>query len=363
MKRFIILCIFLFTNCALFAQNKDTWISFQDKDSTYIGFKDKNGNVKIEPKFTGMTSANKFDDIIAVTEEFKESWKSYYLTKSGKIVGVDSLYTFDNSSDCENEGFIRFRDPKTDKMGMFNAPGKIVIPAIYNELTKARNGMIVVLKGAKKIKDNHEGCNHFSWAGGKEYLIDTNNKILIENFKYNDDLNFYSVHKSATPSKDPIRENFQGVDGQYYSFINFDKEFESWLKNNLLTDLSKDNLLKSSFDKISFWKEPDGWINESKSKFINQNYSFIKLKLQELNDNKMEYFVSSDGLNPFIFETSEYEMYFNNCNQSKEWLYPVKNIVISPKNNSDFGQDHFQFLRTDNGYKLITISTQKEILK
>jgi len=363
MKLSFFKCLFFFLTCGAFSQTKDTWISFQDKDSTYIGFKDKNGTVKIEPKFMGLTSASKFDDIIAVMEEDKDRWKSYYITKSGKIVGIDSLYTFDNSSDCENEGFIRFRDPKTDKMGMFNAQGKIVIPASYNDLTKARNGMVIVLQDAKKIKDNHEGCNHFSWSGGKEYLIDTNNKILIENFKYNDDLNFYSVEKSATQSKDPIRENFPGVDGQYYSFINFDKEFEFWVKNNLLTDLSKDNLLKTSFDKISFWKEPDGWINESKTKFINQNYTFIKLKLEELIAAKTEYFISSDGLNPFIFETSEYEMYFNNCNQSKEWLYPVKNIVISPKNKSDFGQDHFQFLRTDDGYKLISISTRKEILK
>ena len=359
MKQYIFLYIFLFVSFTSFAQNKDTWISFQNKDSTYIGFKDQNGTIKIEPKFMGLTSASKFDDIIAVTEEDNENWKSYYLTKSGKKVGIDSLYTFDNGSDCENEGFIRFRDPKTDKMGMFNSQGKIAIPAEYSNLTKAKNGMFIGLKDAKKEIDGE----HFFWKEGKEFLVDTNNKILIENFKYNDDLNFYSVQKSATPSKDPIRENFLGVDGQYYSFINFDKEFEFWVKNNLLTDLSKDNLLKSSFDKISFWKEPDGWIYESKTKFINQNYTFIKLKLQELISAKTEYFISSDGLNPFIFETSEYEMYFNNCNQSKEWLYPVKNIVISPKNKSDFGQDHFQFLRTDNGYKLISISTRKEILK
>ncbi|MEO7977394.1 hypothetical protein [Flavobacterium sp.] len=351
--------LFIFFSCTAFSQNKDTWVSFQDKDSAYIGFKDKNGNIKIEPKFIGLTFASKFDDIIAVTEEDNENWKSYYLTKSGKKVGIDSLYTFDNGSDCENEGFIRFRDPKTDKMGMFNGEGKIVIPAEYSNLTKAKNGMFIGLKDAKKELIGE----HFFWKEGKEFLVDTNNKILIENFKYNDDLNFYSVQKSAAPSKDPIRENFLGVNGQYYSFINFDKEFEFWIKNNLLTDLSKDNLLKSSFDKISFWKEADGWINESKSKFINQNYTFIQLKLQELIDNKTEYFISSDGLNPFIFETTEYETYFNNCNQSKEWLYPVKNIVISPKSESDFGQDHFQFLRTDNGYKLISISTPKQILK
>lgn len=361
MKQHLFLYIFLFVNFTSFAQNKDTWISFWDKDTTHIGFKDKNGNIKIEPKFMGFTSSNKFDDIIAVTEEVSEKWKSYYLTKKGKLVGIDSLYTFDNGPDCENEGFIRFKDPKTDKMGLFNGDGKIVISAEYSDLTRVRNGLIIALKGAEKVKE--AGGEHFSWTGGNEYLIDLNNKILIENFGYNDELNFYSVEKSKEKNLDPIRDNFLGLDEQYYSFINFDKEFKHWLKNNLLNDLSKDNLIKSSYDKITYWKEPMGWISESKSKFINQNYKLIKAKLTELTNKNCDYTVFSESLNPFIYEENEYSKYFNNCKQSKDWIYPVKNIVISHPDKKDYKQDHFQFLRTENGYKLISISVAKDNLK
>lgn len=362
MKKNIILYTFLFLSCAVFAQNKDTWISFWDKDTTHIGFKDKSGNIKIKPKFTRMTFAHKFDAIIAVNEDINNSWKSYYLTKSGKIVGLDSLYIFDNGADCENEGFIRFRDPKTDKMGMFNGDGKIVIPALYSNLTKARNGLIVALKGAVKTKLDDE---HFGWTGGKEILIDTNNKVIIENFEYENDydLNFYSLEQSKTPTKDPLRQNFKGINDQYYSFINYDKEFKVWLKNTLLSDLSKENVLKHSFDKITYWKNPNGWIKEPKTKFIDQNYSLLKLKLEELNSEKTDYFISADGLNQFIFEEKEYENYFNNCNESKEWQYPVKNIVISSQDKDDFGQDHFEFLRTENGYQLISVSMSKDTLK
>jgi len=363
-KKIIILFLLFFVNTTSFSQNNDPWISFWDKDTTHIGFKDKEGKIKIEPKFMGLTSANKFDDIIAVTEEVNEKWKSYYLTKTGKIVGIDSLYTFDNGPDCENEGFIRFRDPKTDKMGIFNHDGKIVIPAEYSDLTKVRNGMIIALKGAEKV--THPGDDgHFSWAGGKEFLIDTNNKILIENFGYNDELNFYSVEKSKEKNPDTIRDNFLGVDGQYYSFINFDKEFKSWLKNNLLTDLSKDNLLKHSCDKITYWKEQEtnGWINKPKADFIKLNYKRIKVKLIELQSTSCNYTVFSESLNPFIYEAAEYDQYFNNCHEAKDWISPVKNIVISPQNKNDSGQDHFQFLRTQNGYKLISISLRKEELK
>ncbi len=359
MKKIIILHIFVILSSSAFAQNNDIWKSFWNKDTTKIGYKDKNGVVKIEPKFTGYTIASKFENIIAVSEEENGKWKSYYLTKTGKIIGLDSLYIFDNGPDCENEGFIRFTDRKTDKMGMFNGDGKIVIPAEYSNLTKVKNGMFIGLKDAKKETDGE----HFFWTGGKEFLININNNVLIENFVYNDELNFYSLEKSKNPSKDSIRENFLGVDGQYYSFVNFDKEFKFWLENTFLKDLSKANLEKHSFEKITYWQEPDGWINSSKTKFINQNYTYLKSKLQELKNPKTDYFVASDKLNPFIFESSEYEMYFNNCKESKDWIYPVKSIIINPKNKLDHGQDHFEFLRTENGYKLISVSARKDNLK
>lgn len=361
MKKIIILYIFLCLNFTLSAQSKDTWISFWDKDTTHIGFKDQNGNIKIAPKFMGLTFAHKFDDIIVVSEEVNETWKSYYLTKTGKIVGRDSLYIYDNGPDCENEGFIRFKDPKTDKMGLFNGNGKIIIPAEYSNLTRVRNGMIIALKDAVKEKDGE----HFFWSGGKEFLIDINNKILIENFGYNDELNFYSLEKSKEKKPDPVRDNFLGVDGQYYSFINFDKEFKEWLKNILLTDLSKENLLKHSYDKITYWKkkDDDGWITKPKEAFMKLNYKLIKAKLLELKSANCDYHIFSESLNKFIFEADEYDQYFDNCRQPIDWINPVKNIVISPQNKNESGQDHFEFLRTKNGYKLISASSRKEDLK
>ena len=121
--------------------------------------------------------------------------------------------------------------------------------------------------------------------------------------------------------------------------------------------------MKISFDKITYWKEPIGWKSESKTKFIEDNYALLKSKLQQLKASGTDYFVSSDGLNPFIFEMDEYTTYFNNCNEAKEWMYPVKNIVINSKNKADFKQDHFEFLRTEKGYKLISVSVAKDDLK
>ena len=324
-----------------------------------MGFKDKNGMVKIGPKFKGFTIANKFDDIIAVTEEINENWNSYYLTKTGRIVGKDSLHIFDNGADCESEGYIRFRDGKTDKVGMFNRNGDIVVPADYNDLTRVRNGMIIALKGAEK----KQWGEHFSWKGGKEILIDTNNKILIDNFKYDNNLNLFSVLISSHPTTDTIRQNFKGVNEQYYSFIDFDKEFRSWLKSSLLRNFTKNSLLECACKEITFWKEPNGWTSEAKSTFIDRNFELIRTKLLELNSKACDYSIFDEGLNPYIYGSDEYKEYFNNCGESKDWLYPIKNIVISYKDNKDLLQNHFEFLRTDSGYKFISITIRKGALK
>lgn len=326
-----------------------------------MGFKDKNGVIKIEPKFTAFTTAGKFENIIAVTEEINGKWNSYYLTKAGRIVGRDSLQIFDNTADCENEGLIRFHDRKTDKVGMFNKKGDIAIPADYNALSRVTNGMIIALKDAKK----KEMGEHYSWQGGTQILIDSNNNILIDNFQYDEYLNFYSVLISSRPDPDTIRQNFKGVTGQYYSFVDYDKEFRAWLKTSLLDQFTKTSLLNCSYKEIYYWIEPAGWTPQVKNRFIDRNFDIIKKKLLALNSKECEYHIFDESLNLFIYgyESDEFKNYFNNCGQSKDWIYPVKNIVISYKDNKNLVQDHFEFLRTDNGYKLISISIKKGKLR
>lgn len=165
-------------------QNKETWLSFYNKDSTLVGFKDRKGEVKIAPKLAPYIVAGKFDGIIAVIDFSKPDRSSYYLTKTGRIVGRDSLYFFDNTPDCECEGFIRFKDHKSLKMGMFNSNGDAAIPATYNYLAPVRNGLVMALAGAKRIQPADVSDEHFNpWQGGSEVLIDINNKVLIRDFR------------------------------------------------------------------------------------------------------------------------------------------------------------------------------------
>jgi hypothetical protein len=365
MKLYIVTFLTTISSLTLFGQSNDTWTSFWNKDTTLIGYKDKNGVMKIEPKFTGLTSAGKFENIIAVSEEINGSWKSYYLTKQGKIVGRDSLHIFDNGSDCESEGFIRFRDNKTDKIGMFDRKGNVVISAIYNDLSRVRNGMIIGLKGAEKKywdKDKHSGCNHFSWIGGQEVLMDTLNNILVENFSYDKSINFFTLQKTKVAHSDTTRKSFIGKDGSYYSFVDFEKEFKQWIIKELLNDLTKERLITIAYDTI-IWESQDGWTKTNKEKLITDNFIILKSGLLEILQPKTDYFISSDGLNPFMFEGAEFEKYFNNCGESKDWIYPTMSIIISHEDKKGFSQNHYEFLRTDNGYKLICLIIRNEKMK
>ena len=362
MKQVIMTYLFILTSSILYGQNSETWTAFYNKDSTLIGYKDKAGIMRIEPKFKYWTSAKKFDNIVAVTDQ---NYKSYYLTKSGIVIGKDSLYVFDNSCDCESEGFIRFSDRKTENVGMFDRTGKIVIPAIYNYLTQVQNGMVLGLKGAEKKywdKDKHSDCNHFSWSGGQEVLLDTLNTVLIENFKFNNSLNFFSINKTKEPHSDTIRNSFLAKDGSYYSFVDFKKEFVQWIKTELQSDLTLERLISISYDSI-IWESQDSWNKTNKEKVIKENFSLLKNGLLEILQPKTEYSISIDGLNPFMFEGAEFEKYFNNCGESKDWIYPTVSIIISHMTRRNLTQNHYEFLRTDNGYKLISLTIRNEKMK
>ena len=365
MKRNILTLLLTTVSFTLYGQNNDVWTAFWNADTTLIGFKDKNNVVKIEPKFEGLVIARKFDNIIAAMEEINGTWSSYYLTKAGRIVGIDSLYIFDNGPDCECDGFIRFRDHKTDRAGVMNRNGDVVVPAEYNDLTRVMNGMIVGLKGAEKEywdKDEHAGCEHFSWKGGKEVLIDTSNNVLSDNITYGWNLNFFTLKKTDIPSPDTIRESFLAKDGSFYSFVNFEKEFKQWLVNDLLVNLTSEKLINNSCDTI-VWESTSGWAETDRQKFVTDNFFTLKNGLSEILDPKCDYFIMSDGLNPYVYENEEFETYYNNCGEGKDWINPVMNIVISHKDESDYSQNHYSFLRTDSGYKLISVTIRNEKIK
>ena len=132
--------------------------------------------------------------------------------------------------------------------------------------------------------------------------------------------------------------------------------------NELLINLTSEKLINNSYDTITWWSSAD-WAEIDRRKFVTDNFPVLRNGLSEILNPQCNFFILNQGLNPYMYESEEFKRYFNNCSEAKDWIYPVMVIVISHKGNEDFLQDHYEFLRTDNGYKLISVSIRSEQIK
>ena len=346
---------------SLFGQANDMWYSYRDADEYLIGYKNAAGDVMITPRFMGTTCAGKFDKVIAVTEETDSTtWEDYYLLKNGHKFGHDSVYIFDLTNACESEGFIKFRDPITDLVGLFNAQGKVAIPAEYSDISTVRNGYFVVLKDATKTYwegDEHVGCNHWSWTGGGEFLLDTTNTVIVENFNLNSELNFYSLTITKEKNTDPFRENFLGVDGRYYSFVNNSLFFLDHF-NTLLSNLTREHLHATCLEQIKFSNE-SGWDTLTREAFLDKYSELINKRFKSITKGKTEYEISFDV---FAWPPDEaferFDDITDNCGNLNSMKYPVMNVIVTHRNKKGkfLFQDHFDFILLENEYKLFEVT-------
>ncbi len=359
-----LLSILFFISVCAFAQNNDIWTAFYNPDTDDIGFKNSKGEVMIKPRFRGLISARKFDKIIALMDDENFS-RVYYMLKNGKTFGKDSTYIFDMTFDCESEGFIRFHDSKTDKVGMFNHEGKIVIPAKYSDLFPVKNGMTIALQGAHKEywekHNEHSGCNHWSWVSGKNILINTKNEILVEDFPEPKSLDIYSLKVIEKPIKDENRINILGKNGKYYSFVDNEKLFKNFIEK-LIKNLNKENLLKNSYKEIVYWDEEKGWISAPAKDFIERNYSILSERLKAYFSKKDYQLSDYTPLTEKI--EKEFEHHYNNCDERDINRFPIFNLIISYYEKGKFShQDHFNFIKTEEGIQFISCTIRNHTLK
>jgi len=374
-----------------FGQTKDIWVRFYDTTTELSGYKNLKGNIKIPAKFENFTRADSFYNIIAVTEKIDSNYKSYYLLKDGRKVGQDSVFMFDFTYDCESEGKILFEDKKKDRVGFFDKNGIAIIPAIYNAATPFRNGLAIALRNAKRsCWGEHEDtlhCEHLSWSGGETILINDKNEIVADSLKeYLSNINWYSLKINEPNIDTSIWVSIKGTNGNVYSFINYDKEFTKWFYSNFLPALnsSSNNKLKELlFSQITFWTNEKGWTSLSNDKFLNSfPTSITKERFTVSNFKKLS--ISDEDLNSLIFEEKLYKGFYDACGSHNKEKYPDFDVMLTyykkrtkelkfipPPPGSkekkwelpDFDkkyeidyQEHFEFIRTEEGYKLISVS-------
>ncbi|MCP1625433.1 hypothetical protein [Pseudomonas nitroreducens] len=342
----------------------EPWEVFAQNDR--IGFKDAQGVVRIDPKLSLMfTPAQRFEHIIATGEETADGYRTYYLLRDGRQVAPDSLYFFDNAPVCESENSIRFRDRKRDRVGLLDGSGRVLIPAELSDATAMRNGMVVVLKGATRSCADPgvslDQCEHKGWRGGTELLLDRHGKTLVEHFDTTraGALDWFSKQQSDQPSDDPRRVSFKGVDGRYLSFVDIEKDFAIWFRDEFLAHLDDASLKAHSYPQV--WSgqgsEPlNDWQATTPDEVLQKHGTQLRKRLEALRSSA-GYGVRQDDMG-WPFDPERDPQYFDGCGEFAQW----KTHRISAMEHWQLGSFEpdkhasFDFIRTAEGYRLVAFS-------
>lgn len=360
-------------------QAQDVWVRFYDTTTGLSGYQDLKGTIKIPAKFGDFTRADTFYHIIAVTETVDDTYKKYYLLKDGRKVGQDSVFVFDFTYDCESEEKIIFKDWKKDRVGFLDKNGKAIIPAIYNYASPFRNGIAIARRNAKR-KCWEEGgdttnCEHLGWEGGETILINEKNEILADSLDSRDlkNINWYSKRIDDPSVDTSVYASIKGKNGSIYSFVDYDKEFRKWFYNTFLQTLrNKGSLQNLLFDEVTYWSQKHGWTSLDKNVFLK---SFpVALTSKRFEPNKMkEVSIGQGWFNTLIFDKDIYKKYLNSFGEHNKDRFPLYDVKLTyyKKRQKPVAEDaavevtdgyeldyqeHFEFLKTENGYRLLKVS-------
>ncbi|PSL24748.1 WG repeat-containing protein [Dyadobacter jiangsuensis] len=296
-------------------------------------------------------------------------YRHYYKLANGRVVGEDSVYAFDATDDCESDGKIRFRDWVANKAGFFDNNGKVVIPAMYNDVSRFQNGMAMVIKDAKQVGWDGEdcekgGCEHWVWQGGSTMLINARNEVLVDDIEmdFYPVINWYSLQIKDSPGDTSLYRSAKGVNGKWYVFMDYQREFDQWFFEKYLpvsTDPGK--LREFAHDSlVSSLPESEEWMRMSGDEFIRQCGDRLAARLKPINDRQIQVFtgLTPFGLNPYIHTGPSFEPFYDGCIPGDAGIYPAFEVTSNFMDKSgrlDY-QENYSFLRTGSGYKLIGVS-------
>ncbi|WP_374948851.1 WG repeat-containing protein [Mucilaginibacter sp.] len=344
------------------AQKDNKWYRFIDTKTNLTGYKDATGKIKVSAKFGPLTRASVFRNIIAIDEEVSErNFANYYLLKTGKKVGVDSTYIWDFTFPFENEEKIIFRDKKTDRVGFFDKNGIIAIPAVYNDAMPFHNGLALVIRNAKRIcweggeATKSNPCEHWSWKGVTS-IINAKNDILVDSLDLDSIplINWYSLKIGDNPLDNSLYINLKGVNGRVYSFVDYKREFQQWFSSKFLTIKNAKQLRQCCFKVFS------AQINRRKyndRQMLSSDFAMVSNYLNKIKNNRLQSDTESDDLYSDVYGKKGFEMFYNDIGEHDRFKYPA--FVVYVGNKKNLNEESFRFLRTDYGYKLISMVLKK----
>jgi WG containing repeat len=383
MKKYFLLSLFICFAFSCFAQSQELLYRYEitKNDKTLYGYKNKKGKIIFPAKYGSLGADSTFNNIIAVMEQTKKGYESYYLLRNGKKILKDSLYQDgDYNLDTEQEGMIRFQTRKPYSIGFLNEKGKIVIPNIYNYASAFTNGFAVTLQGATKTTGEH-----WHWKGGKTNIINKKNEIIITNFTYRDYLiDWYSL-KINEPVDTNYYVSFTTTNNKIYSFIDKEKQFNYWLENtfkNSYTSILKNNL----FELIEVEKQMNDTMirefilpNKFDSLYGNIWLQKITTALQNKDSTIQIATISEDYLVGFEEYPNIYKQFQDKNGRFLNNKFPMYTITLNyyknretalvenkkyPAKSFDLKYQHdvqeaISFIRIGNTYKLVSVVQRK----
>jgi hypothetical protein len=355
-----------------FAQQPDeVWTRFSEEINgrTRYGYQDAKGHIQVPAKFGEFGTAITFRHIIAVGEA--NTGATYHLLKNGRQVGRDSVYMVDYYYDCENEGKIRFKSRKSNRVGFLDSQGQVAIPAVYNSITQFHNGLALALIGARATCLSGESdtmrCEHPSWVGGRWVLLDERNKIVIDNLheqKWKGWLDLYSLKINAAVVNTATTITFRAVNGDRYSFVDYKKEFTHWLYNVFVPAVrtgKAETLASLCFTELAFRPRKGQFDLIERAAFMQQFYGPVSQSgLRAVHRDAKNVAIFTESLDMSILTSQSFQPFLTECGDAFYEKYPAFHVVVtynSPSGKAeDIYQNDFGFIRTEEGYRLFQVS-------
>ena len=354
-----------------YGQRTEVWTRFtvQRKGEECYGYRGPQGQVKLPAIFGGFTSARRFYHIMAVSEAASQA--QYYVLKNGRTIGRDSVYVNDFLFDCESEGTIRYRD-KRNRVGFFDARGRAVIPALYNYVTPFHNGLAVALLGARRTCGNSPDtvqCEHPGWAGGRQVLLNARNEVVINNLAAeptgSGQLNWYSLKINAPAPDTATTVTLRATNGDRYTFTDYQKEFTAWLYRVFVPAVRTGDAAAVQalcFSDLAVAARPfRGWPHFTPTAFLAKyRQAVLRPRLGRLRPGAPGVHIGPGELNTLIFDSQDFEPFLTACGEHFSEKYPVFEVILTyPAQPADAPfdhQEHFEFIRTASGYRLLSVS-------
>ena len=213
--------------------------------------------------------------------------------------------------------------------------------------------MLITLKALAKI----------GVGDGKTALINIHGNIIADNLQLDefDNIDWYKLKITKTETDTTIYYSFKSKAGSYYSFLNYKKEFTRWFNQIYLSNLSYKGILNSSYKKVlveeTLKRKSTALL--LRSNFLHRYQNVLIKEMKAIKTGVIPFNFFTEDLNNYEFTDKQFpSFYYLRAENPYKKSYPVFNVVVNHETTNtklDY-QDQFEFIRTENGYKLIEVA-------